>query len=139
MEDFDNEGCVFSFCFNNKMEKGSSLNKVVSLSPRDTVQGILTCGPWIHVHGHICTTDSRTEEGTVARSQGQTLVSAKEVPLLLNQGPEMTKALISCIGSSREWSFLDGHAQPHSLGFGEKRRICVFSGGRRHRQLRLQE
>lgn len=55
-------------------------------------------------------------------------MSAKEVPLLLNQGPEMTKALISCIGSSREWSFLDGHAQPHSLGFGEKRRmgLCVL-------------
>lgn len=45
----------------------------------------------------------------MARRQGQTPVSVEEVPLLLKQGPEMTKALISCIGSCREWSLLDGH------------------------------
>ena len=73
------------------------------------MQGILRCGPWIHAHGHICTADSGAEEGTVARRQGQTPVSVEEVPLLLKQGPEMTKALISCIGSCREWSLLDGH------------------------------
>lgn len=86
---------LFRICFSSKMKKGSGLNKTVSLSlsHRDTVQGILTCGPCTHVQDHMCNPGSRMEEGTVTRDKGQIPVLVKEVPLLLNHGPEITKAL----------------------------------------------
>ena len=94
----------------SKMEKGSGLNEVVSLS---VTQGHSARHPyvwpldsWPRPHLHCRQWDRGRDRGEVP---GQTLVSVEEVPLLLNQGPEMTKALISCIGSCREWSLLDGH------------------------------